>query len=267
VPRNFPGRSGTVGDKVYLSSPETSTASALTGVITDPRTLGFKYPKYMPPKQLIINTTLLISPSPDGKSYPLIKEPNIQSLPPLDPIPDHLNLPVLLKVGDNISTDEIMPAGAKILPLRSNIPEISKYVFSRVDESYYTRAMESKQIGHVIIGGENYGQGLSREHAAIAPRYLGLRVVIVKSFARIHWQNLINFGILPLTFKDPQDYEKIEINDQLLIENLHQQLIQGTNIAILNKTKEAMYSTVHSMSNRQIEAILAGSLLSLFRSK
>ncbi|MHA2227184.1 MAG: aconitate hydratase [Candidatus Hodarchaeales archaeon] len=263
VPRNFAGRSGTVGDKVYLCSPETATASALKGVITDPRTLDFDYPKFDEPQNLIINTTMLIAPTINGNSIELIKGPNIRSLPSFEPIPQTLEAPVLLKVGDNISTDEILPAGAKILPLRSNIPEISKYVYSRVDKSYYTRAMKIRNDGHIIVGGENYGQGSSREHAAIAPRYLGLKAVIVKSFARIHWQNLINFGILPLTFDNKDDYYTIKEGDVLTIPNIRETITNGSDIRVENKKINETFRVNHVMSDRQIKAILAGSLLSL----
>ncbi len=176
VPRNFPGRSGTKEDQVYLCSPETATASALTGVITDPRTLDIPYPHYEEPQVIQINTQMLIAPPDSGKDVKLEKGPNIKPLPPFDPLPNIISGKVLLKVGDNISTDEIMPAGAKILPFRSNIPEISKYAFSRIDENFYHRAIKHQQKGFVVVGGNNYGQGSSREHAALAPRYLGLKL-------------------------------------------------------------------------------------------
>ena len=218
VPRNFPGRSGTKDDQVCLVSPETAAASALMGVITDPRDLAMPYPKVADPLQPILNTKMLQPPLPPkaSRQIDLQKGPNIISLPKLDPLPDELELPVLLKVGDNISTDEILPAGARVLPFRSNIPAISQFAFEIIDPTYPARATEVRESGgHLIVGGDNYGQGSSREHAALAPRYLGLRVVIAKSFARIHWQNLVDFGILPLTFDDGEGYEQCQLGDVL----------------------------------------------------
>lgn len=267
VPRNFPGRSGTKEDQVYLCSPETATASALTGVITDPRTLDMPYPHYEEPPAIQINTQMLIAPLDSGKDVKLEKGPNIKPLPPFDPLPNTISGKVLLKVGDNISTDEIMPAGAKILPLRSNIPEISKYAFSRIDENFYHRAIKHQQKGFVVVGGNNYGQGSSREHAALAPRYLGLKIVIVKSFARIHWRNLINFGILPLTFADPVDYDKIEQEDELETVDIRRVLSQGKRIRITNKTKNENYETEHALSERQLEMVLEGSLINVVRKR
>jgi aconitate hydratase len=267
VPRNFPGRSGTKEDQVYLCSPETATASALTGVITDPRTLDMDYPAFEEPDAIIVNTQMLLAPPGPSESVELEKGPNIKPLPPFEPLPDRVTGPVLLKVGDNISTDEIMPAGARILPYRSNIPEISKYAFSRVDETFYERAMPYQEKGFFVVGGDNYGQGSSREHAAIAPRYLGLKVVVARSFARIHWQNLINFGMLPLTFADPGDYGTIEPEDVLEIVDLHGRLRSGRSIEITNTTKNKTLDTTHSLSPRQIDMVLAGSLIDVVRKR
>lgn len=267
VPRNFPGRSGTKEDKVYLCSPETAAASALSGVITDPRTLKMDYPKFQEPDEIIVNTEMLIPPAEKSEDIQLEKGPNIKPLPPFASLPDKFTGMVMLKVGDNISTDEIMPAGAKVLPFRSNIPELSKYVFSQIDETFYDRAMEYKDKGFFVVGGENYGQGSSREHAALAPRYLGLKVVIAKSFARIHWQNLINFGILPLTFINPEDMQKIDHGDVLSIDNLVNNIKKGNQISVRNQTKNLQIQTVHSMSKRQVEMILAGSLIELVKKK
>jgi aconitate hydratase len=267
VPRNFPGRSGTKEDQVYLCSPETATASALTGVITDPRTLDIPYPHYEEPQVIQINTQMLIAPPDSGKDVKLEKGPNIKPLPPFDPLPNTISGKVLLKVGDNISTDEIMPAGAKILPFRSNIPEISKYAFSRIDERFYHRAIQHQKKGFVVVGGNNYGQGSSREHAALAPRYLGLKIVIVKSFARIHWQNLINFGILPLTFVDSVDYDKTEQGDELETLDIRRELSQGKRIRITNKTKNETYETEHALTERQLEMVMEGSLINVVRKR
>jgi len=265
VPRNFKDRSGTMDDQVHLCSPETAIVSAFTGEITDPRTMDMKYPRFAEPKKLLINTTMLIPPPEEGRNIKLEKGPNIISLPPFSPLAETLERPVLIKVGENISTDEIMPAGSKVLPLRSNIPEISKFVFSRVDESFYDRAMRAKETGFMVVAGENYGQGSSREHAALAPRYLGLNVAIAKSFARIHWQNLINFGVLPLTFEDKSDWEKIDEGDMLVIEDAREKISAGHDIEVRNKTKDETYQMKHVMSERQVKAMLSGGLLNLFR--
>ncbi len=220
VPRNFPGRSGTKDDLVYLCSPETAAASALKGVITDPRTLDMACPHFVEPENPIINKQMLIAPPERGIDIKLEKGPNVKSLPILDPLAGTIEGPILLKLGDNISTDEILPAGTKVLPFRSNIQELSKFAFSQVDETFYTRALECKSIGSFVVAGLNYGQGSSREHAALVPRFLGLRAVLAKGFARIHWQNLTNFGVLPLEFDNTDDYNRINQNDYLVIENI-----------------------------------------------
>ncbi|HNP51587.1 MAG TPA: aconitate hydratase [Nitrosomonas nitrosa] len=265
VPRNFPGRSGTREDQVYLCSPETAAASALNGVITDPRTLDTAYPSFSEPEKIRLNVGMLVPPAPQEDQVKLEKGPNIKPLPSFEPLPDTLDGSALLKVGDDISTDEIMPAGANILPLRSNIPEISQFCFSQVDETYSKRAMEHRNQGSFVVGGNNYGQGSSREHAALAPRYLGLKAVIAKSFARIHWQNLINFGILPLTFVDAGDWKKIDQDDVLSISDIRESLQGDESITVANKTQNTSFQVIHSMSTRQIEMVLAGSLINLVR--
>lgn len=267
VPRNFPGRSGTKEDLVYLCSPETATASALKGVITDPRELKLFYKKLREPDKLILDTKNLFPPAKDNSKVEIIMGPNIHPLPKFDPIPESLSGPVLLKVGNNISTDEILPAGAKVLPFRSNILEISKFTFSQIDDTYYKRAMEYQKSGSFIVGGTNYGQGSSREHAAIAPRYLGLRAVIAKNYARIHRQNLANFGVLPLLFVDEKDYDKIDQMDVLEIANVKKYLKDKKQVTVKNKTKNQTYKTKYDLSDHQIEQILEGGLLNLIMKK
>jgi aconitate hydratase len=262
-PRNFPGRSGTKDDLVYLCSPETAIASALTGVITDPRDLGIPYPDFRPPDRSYVNTEMLVPPADDGGG-PLEKGPNIASLPEFDPLPPTLSGPVLLKVGDDVSTDEIMPAGARVLPYRSNIPAMADFVFEIVDETYPQRAVEVRDRGgHFVVGGDNYGQGSSREHAAIAPRYLGLRAVIAKRFARIHWQNLVNFGILPLTFDAPADYERVQQGDVLELPDVRERLGTARGLEVVNQTRQETYVVRHQLSSRQVEIVRAGSLITL----
>ena len=272
MPRNFPGRSGTTDDRVYLCSPETAAAAALTGEITDPRDLadlfGLSYPHFQPPAEPIVNTEMLVAPLDSDEPVELIKGPNIKSLPELDPLPEALEVPVLLKVGDDVSTDEIMPAGQRVLPFRSNIPKMSEFVYTQLDPEYPERARGQKASGHAIVGGHNYGQGSSREHAAVVPRYLGLRVVIARSFARIHWQNLANFGILALEFTDEGDWHRVDQEDVLEFRDLHSALRDGSKrVQAHNRTKGDSLELTHHLSTRQIEMVLAGGLIPTLREK
>jgi len=251
--RNFKGRSGTKDADIYLVSPEVAIASALNGVITDPRKLG-KYPKTGMPDKFYINDNMFIFPPKDGKNVEIVRGPNIKPVPRNEKLKDPLKGSVLLKTGDNITTDDIMPAGAKILPLRSNIPKISEYTFERIDKDFATRAKEKG--GGFIVGGTNYGQGSSREHAAIAPMYLGIRAVIAKSFARIHQANLVNFGIVPLTFSNEKDYDKIDFGDELVIE-----IGDFSNVVCKNLTKKESYKLSKSLLGRDLELLKAGGAL------
>lgn len=259
--RNFLGRSGTKSAQVYLSSVETAVACAVFGEITDPRKLG-NYPQIKLPERFIIDDGMFIYPPEDGSHVEIIRGPNIKPLPDFEPLPEVITGKVLIKVGDNITTDHILPGGAKILPLRSNIPEISKYTFSVIDPEFYSRA--KAEGGGIIVGGENYGQGSSREHAAIAPRYLGIRAVLVKSFARIHRANLINFGILPLLFDNPDDYEKIEQGDVLSIATKD---VDSGKLVVKNETKNCTINVHHDLSERELSMVKAGGKLTYIKEK
>jgi aconitate hydratase len=263
-PRNFPGRSGTKDDKVYLCSPETATASGLRGVITDPRDLAgeMAYPRIQDPEQYIIDENSIVFPSGELKKTVVVRGPNIKPLPELGPLPDALEAEAVLKVGDNISTDTIMPAGSEVLPLRSNIEAISEHVFEQIAPNFAAACRARGAV--IVVGGENYGQGSSREHAALAPRYLGVRAKIAKSFARIHKSNLCNFGVLPLAFKDPGDYDKLSEGTKVVFRDVRKRIERGDR-EIPVEVDGAVIITILDVSERQRKHLLAGGTLNFVK--
>jgi aconitate hydratase len=263
--RNFQGRSGTKDASVYLVSPETAAATALTGEISDPRALGLEAPELSLPVRALLNDNGLIFPPGFGGDREITRGPNIVPLRDVAPMAPGIRGEVLLKVGDDITTDHIMPAGSRVLPYRSNIPKISEFVFEAVDASFAKRAQEKG--GGFLVGGRNYGQGSSREHAGLAPAYLGVKAVLALSFARIHRANLINFGIVPLVFKDDADYETLAAGDDLEISGLADQLARSGEVVIRNLTKDSEFSMAHDVTPRQLEILKAGGLLNLVRRK
>ena len=261
--RNFQGRSGTKDASVYLTNPVACTVMALKGEIIDPRDAGYDVPVVSEPDSFLINDNLLIPPKADTSNVVIVKGPNIKEVPVKAPLSSDIKAEVLLKLGNNITTDDIMPAGSKVLPFRSNIPAISEFVFENIDNTFSRRANEAREKGGaIIVGGENYGQGSSREHAAIAPMYLGIQAVIVKSFARIHRANLINFGILPLLFKSEQDYDRIEQGDVIEVKDAVSAVKGSQTFTVVNQTKEYIFDVTANLNLREKELILKGGLLS-----
>ena len=282
--RNFKGRSGTADANVYLVSPETAAAAAVTGVFTEAETLSYDDPAYKTGVRISMldgndprlsspmvlncatNRAMVIPPLPESEAskVEILRGPNIKPCPACREYKSNLSLPVRLKASDNVSTDDIMPAGAKVLPLRSNIPEISKFTLTRLDETFYTRSEEAKFADCCVVGGENYGQGSSREHAALGPMYLGVRAVITKSFARIHKANLINYGIIPMTFANPSDYDKIAQGDTLELKDLDDSLKNGKPFRVLINGKTEI-ECVNDIAARSAQIIMAGGLAAYTR--
>ncbi len=269
MPRNFPGRSGTADDQVYLCSPETAAVSAIRGEITDPVGFGntHPYPKYEEPEQVTVNPMMLIAPPENGEEVQLKKGPNISSLPDFEQVKEDFTIPVLLKMGKNISTDEILKAGAAVLPLRSNIEAISHYCYAPIDEGYYESTFGARKQygGHLVVAGENYAQGSSREHAAMAPRHLGQQAVIARSYARIGFQNLVNYGIIPFLFVDPADYEKVDKGDILAFKRVRESIMKDQPVEVVSSNGNSTFRVYAELTTRQKKVLLAGGLINVLR--
>ena len=266
--RNFKGRSGTKDASVYLASPVSCAVFALKGEIVDPREAGILMKKFKEPTKYLINRNFLIPPRADTSDVKVIKGPNIKEVPVKGPLTDRIEAELLLKLGDNVTTDDIMPAGSKVLPFRSNIPAISNFVFSAIDATFSARALAAKEKGGgIIVGGENYGQGSSREHAAIAPMFLGIHAVIAKSFARIHRSNLINFGILPLLFENSADHEKIEKGDRLQFRDILNTIGGSQSYRVENATKGHTFTVTSTLNDREKDVVIKGGLLPYTRER
>jgi aconitate hydratase len=266
--RNFKGRSGTKDAFVYLASPVSCAVFAVKGEIVDPRDSGLNIGIIREPSKYLINRNFIIPPKADTSDVKVIKGPNIKEVSVKEPLRDLIDAEVLLKLGDNITTDDIMPAGSKVLPFRSNIPAISEFVFENIDKTFSSRAQEAKaKGGGIIVGGENYGQGSSREHAAIAPMFLGIQAVLVKSFARIHRSNLINFGILPLQFENPGDYDRLGKGDRLIMKDLIATVSDTQRYVIENATQGYTFTVISSLNEREKELIKTGGLLPYTRAR
>jgi aconitate hydratase len=266
--RNFKGRSGTKDASVYLASPVSCAVFAVKGEVVDPREAGILMKKFKEPTKYLINRNFLIPPRADTSDVKVIKGPNIKEVPVKGPLTERIEAELLLKLGDNVTTDDIMPAGSKVLPFRSNIPAISNFVFSAIDATFSARALAAKEKGGgIIVGGENYGQGSSREHAAIAPMFLGIHAVIAKSFARIHRSNLINFGILPLLFENSADHEKIEKGDRLQIRDILNTIGGSQSYRVENATKGHTFTVTSTLNDREKDVVIKGGLLPYTRER
>ncbi|MFH1085486.1 MAG: aconitase family protein, partial [Chloroflexota bacterium] len=262
--RNFHGRSGTEDANVYLASAEVCAATAIAGALADPRDLG-PAPAIRMPEAFLVNDNMILPPPADGSAVAIVRGPNIKPLPSRGPVEETLEAEVLLVTGDNVTTDHIMPAGAEVLPFRSNVPALSLFVFARLDPTFPERARRAQR--GIIVGGENYGQGSSREHAALVPMYLGIQAVVCKSFARIHLANLVNVGILPLVFADPADYARVQQGDVLRLPEVHEALRAGQPLRALNVTRGGELALSYELSPRQVEVLLAGGMLNYIKAR